>query len=84
MHIIIGLLLVALLFLGCWALSYAIILMRPHVQELRAEKRAERHRQQQQRLLEPPNFARNMVQGVAVSLVLAVPVALFLLLLRPH
>jgi hypothetical protein len=39
----------------------------------------------QQRAAQPrehPHFARNVVQGVAISLVLAVPVALFVLLLR--
>jgi hypothetical protein len=50
---IIGFLLIALLLLGCRVLWHAAIVMRPRVQELRAERRQERQRRraeiQQQR-----------------------------------
>jgi hypothetical protein len=50
---IIDFLLIALLLLGCRVLWYAAIVMRPRVQELRAERRQERQRRraeiQQQR-----------------------------------
>jgi hypothetical protein len=49
MHIIVGLLLIVLLFLGCRVLWYAAICMRPRVQELRQERRAERELQRSQR-----------------------------------
>jgi hypothetical protein len=48
MHVAIGLLLIALLLLGCWAILYAIILMRPHVRELREVGRLERQRHRMQ------------------------------------
>jgi hypothetical protein len=79
MHVAIGMLLIALLFLGCWALSYAIILMRPHVQELRAEKRAERER----RALPSLSFQRaTMTVGAAIACVVVATLWLVIMSIR--
>jgi hypothetical protein len=49
MHLVIGLLLIALLLLGCRVLWYAAICMRPRVQELREMRRAERRQRKLER-----------------------------------